>query len=236
MNGPVIVTEHIRDLTIEEIAQLSAPELACLLDDLAAQKASLRQIEDKLDAALDRRYGARAKQCRAEAGKDTGTVRFVDNDFTVIADLPKRVKWDQAKLRHAVEIIRTGWGDDPADYVKTKLEVSEAAFTNWPRPVRELFIPARTVETGRPVYRIEAHRFGPARGRMNTAGRPVPQGRAGSSFGARSTPRRPLREFCSWRSKMPVRIITADERLSAAQNKTSIGDLRTSQVAVRRHC
>ena len=82
-------------------------------------------------------------------------MRFVDNDFTVIADLPKRVKWDQAKLRHAVEIIRTGWGDDPADYVKTKLEVSEAAFANWPRPVRELFIPARTVETGRPVYRLE---------------------------------------------------------------------------------
>jgi hypothetical protein len=72
-----------------------------------------------------------------------------------VADLPKRVRWDQAKLKHAVEIIRTGWGDDPADYVKVKLEVSEAAFTSWPRPVRELFIPARTVETGRPTYRLE---------------------------------------------------------------------------------
>lgn len=155
MSGPFIVTEHIPALTVEEIAQLSAPELACLQDDLAAQKASLRQIEDKLDAALDRRYGARARQCRAEAGKDAGTVRFTDNDFTVIAELPKRVKWDQAKLQHAVEIIRTSWGDDPTDYVKTKLEVSEAAFANWPRPVRELFTPARTVETGRPAYRIE---------------------------------------------------------------------------------
>ena len=156
MNRPVILTEHVRDLTIEQIAELSAPELACLLDDLGLQKASLRQIEEKLDAALNRRYGGRAKQCRAEAGKDTGTVRFVDNDFTVIADLPKRVKWDQAKLRHAVEIIRTGWGDDPTSYVKTKLEVSEPAFANWPRPVRELFIPARTVETGRPSYRLES--------------------------------------------------------------------------------
>lgn len=155
MNAPAIVTEHIRDLPIEEIAQLSAPELACLLDDLDTQKASLRHIEERLDAALDRRYGARAKQCRAEAKKDTGVVRFVDNEFTVIADLPKRVKWDQAKLAHAIDIIRTSWGDDPADYVKTKLDVSEAAFTNWPRPVRELFIPARTVETGRPTYRIE---------------------------------------------------------------------------------
>lgn len=155
MTNPVIITEQIRDLSIEQIADLSAPELACLLDDLGTQKASLRQVEDKIDAALDRRYGARAKQSRAEAGKDTGTVRFVDHEFTVIADLPKRVKWDQSKLRHAVEIIRTGWGDDPSDYVKAKLEVSEAAFNNWPRPVRELFIPARTVETGRPVYRLE---------------------------------------------------------------------------------
>ena len=156
MTVPAILTEHIRELGIEEIAQLSAPELACLLDDLGTQKASLRHIEEKLDAALDRRYGARAKQCRAEASKDTGTVRFIDNDFTVIADLPKRVKWDQEKLRNAMEIIRTSWGDDPTDYVKAKLDVSEAAFANWPRPVRELFIPARTVETGRPTYRIEA--------------------------------------------------------------------------------
>ena len=151
----VIITEQVSDLTTEQIAELSAQELACLLDDLSIHKASLRQLEDKLEAALDRRYGARAKQSRAEAGKDTGTVRFVDNEFTVIADLPKRVKWDQAKLKQAIEIIRTGWGDDPADYVKAKLEVSEAAFNNWPRPVRELFIPARTVATGRPVYRLE---------------------------------------------------------------------------------
>ena len=155
MNAPAVLTEHIRELPIEAIAELSAPELACLLDDLGTQKASLRLLEEKLDAALDRRYGTRAKQRRAEENKDTGTVRFVDNEFTIIADLPKRVKWDQGKLAHAVDIIRTSWGDNPADYVKTKLDVSEAAFANWPRPVRELFIPARTVETGRPTYRIE---------------------------------------------------------------------------------
>jgi hypothetical protein len=160
MNAPVILTEHVRHLDIADIADLSAPELACVLDDLAAQKAALRRIEDKLDAGLERRYGARATQRRAELAKDTGTVRFEDNGFVVIADLPKRGKWDQEKLRHATEIIRTGWGDDPADYVKCKLEVSEAAFANWPRPLRELFLPARTVETGKPSYRIEAAKGG----------------------------------------------------------------------------
>jgi hypothetical protein len=150
-----VIAEHVRDLDAEAIASLTAPELACILDDLAEQKAGLARIEDKVRSALDLKYGARAKQRRAEEGKDTGVVRFEDNGFIVIADLPKRVKWDQDKLKHAAEIIRSGWGDDPADYIKAKLDVSEAAFANWPRPVRELFIPARTVETGRPIYRIE---------------------------------------------------------------------------------
>src|SRR5690606_28180225 len=104
MNAPVVITEQIRDLTIPDIAALSAPELACLIDDLAIQKAALRRVEETLDAALDRRYGPRAHQCRAEAGKDAGTVRFEDHGFVIIADLPKRVKWDQDKLRHAAEI------------------------------------------------------------------------------------------------------------------------------------
>jgi hypothetical protein len=155
MQKLAFMTEHVRHLEPAEIAQLTAPELACIVDDLAEQRATLALIEDKVRAALDLKYAARAKQRRAEEGKDTGTVRFEDNGFVVIAELPKRVKWDQDKLRHAGEVIRTGWGDDPSDYIKTKLEVSETAYANWPRPVRELFTPARTVETGRPVYRIK---------------------------------------------------------------------------------
>lgn len=187
MSDLAVMTEHIRHLDIESIAALTAPELACIMDDLAEQKASLALIEDKLRNALDRKYGDRARQRRAEEGKDTGAVRFEDNGFVVVADLPKRVKWDQEKLQHAVEIIRSGWGDDPADYVKVKLEVSEAAFANWPRPVRELFTPARTVETGRPVYRIETAKVAGTAGRMTAgrmtataAGRLAPQGRAGN--------------------------------------------------------
>jgi hypothetical protein len=155
MQKLAFLTEHVRNLPASQIAELTAPELACIIDDLAEQRAALSLVEDRVRAALDLKYGTRAKQRRAEEGKNTGTVRFEDNGFVVIAELPKRVKWDQDKLKHAGEVIRTGWGDDPADYIKTKLEVSEAAYANWPRPVRELFTPARTVETGKPVYRIK---------------------------------------------------------------------------------
>lgn len=153
---------HFASVSASDLASLPAPQLAALLDNLAERKARLTALEQKLASALDLRYGARASQRRAEMGKDTGAVRFDDNGLVVVADLPKRVKWDQEKLAEAVEVIRSSWNDDPADYVKTKLEVSESAFANWPRAVRELFLPARTVETGRPAYRLEKRDAGGA--------------------------------------------------------------------------
>ena len=146
--------DTIETLSLSQLSTLPASELATLLDDLVGRKSHLTNLEQKLASALDLRYGARAAQRRAEMGKDTGAVRFDDNGYVVVADVPKRVKWDQEKLRQAVEIIRSSWNDDPADYVKTKLEVSESAYANWPRAVRELFQPARTVETGRPTFKF----------------------------------------------------------------------------------
>ena len=154
MNRPHAQADTIETLSMSELSTLPATQLATLLDDLAGRKSRLADLEQKLISALDLRYGARASQRRAEMSKDTGAVRFDDNGYVVVADLPKRVKWDQEKLRHAVEIIRSSWNDDPADYVKTKLEVSESAFANWPRAVRELFQPARTVETGKPTFKF----------------------------------------------------------------------------------
>ena len=156
MNTLTQQADTIETLSLSELSTLPAPQLATLLDDLARSKVRLADLEQKLASSLDLRYGARSAQRRAEMGKDTGAVRFEDNGFVVLADLPKRVKWDQEKLRHAIEIIRSSWNDDPADYVKTKLEVSESAYANWPRAVRELFLPARTVETGKPSYKIQS--------------------------------------------------------------------------------
>ena len=46
----------------------------------------------------------------------TGAVRFDDGDFTVVADLPKRVDWDQGRLADMVARIEEA-GDDPSEYV-----------------------------------------------------------------------------------------------------------------------
>lgn len=138
-----------------DIAGLPVEEIALLLEELEGQMDQIKRQKHRLDATLDLRYGAHASTARAKAGKATGIVRLADGDFVIIADLPKRVRWDQARLREAVEIIRRDWHDDPEQYVHSELKVAETAYGAWPSAIRRLFEPARTVETGKPTYRIE---------------------------------------------------------------------------------
>ena len=141
-------------MSVGELAILPAATLASLKAQVQQIYEEAHRLDDKLDAALDYRYGPRAHQARAAQDKDTGTVRFEDNSFIIVAELPKRVKWHQQRLKELVELIRSGWGEDPADYVKVKFEVSERAYESWPARLKELFTPARTVETGKPSYEL----------------------------------------------------------------------------------
>lgn len=148
----VISAADLPHLTVQLIASLPAAELARLQQEANAKLREAKSITAALGDALDHRYGQRAKQARASQEKDTGTVRMEDNGFVVVADLPKRVKWDQQRLEELVELIRSSWAEDPADYVKVKFEVSERAYDSWPARLKELFTPARTVETGKASY------------------------------------------------------------------------------------
>ena len=146
--------EELRNFTVQEIADLPVFALFRLQGAAEANLRRAQALADWLDGALAIRYRDRAQQVRASQEKDTGTVRFEDNGFIVVADLPKRVKWDQQRLGELVELIRSGWGENPAHYVKVKFEVSERAYESWPPRLKELFTPARTVETGKPSYEL----------------------------------------------------------------------------------
>ena len=146
--------EELRNFTVQEIADLPVFALFRLQGAAEANLRDAKALADWLDGALAVRYRDRAQQVRASQKKDTGTVRFEDNGFTVVADLPKRVKWDQQRLEELVELIRSGWGENPADYVKMKFDVSERAYDAWPPMLKELFTPARTVETGKASYEL----------------------------------------------------------------------------------
>ena len=158
MTQPLTNRPHLDDvptMTVGAIAGLLVEQLALLQDDLAEEKARIKRIDDWLNGALNLRYGDRAQALRRAQGKDAGAVRVEEEDgFVAVCDLPKKVEYDQDKLRVAVETVRS-WGSDPAEYVATEIKVSETRYGAWPSEIRKVFEPARTVKTGKPTFRIE---------------------------------------------------------------------------------
>lgn len=155
MNIPNRITlAQLRSMTPVQVAALSVADLAALLDEAAELKAGAKRVSDLLHDALHLRFGAAAAALRRAEGKDTGRVRLEQDGFAIVADLTKRVEWNQDRLAEAVTTLRE-WGEDPAHYVATEIRVPEARFSAWPPRLRTVFEPARTVAAGRPSYALE---------------------------------------------------------------------------------
>ena len=149
-----ITLDDLRNMQIGEIVALPAEQLALLQDAANEALRSAKTTSDWLEGAIALKYTDRAVMARMEASKDTGTVRFDDGAVTVIADLPKRVDWDQAQLAELVERISAA-GDDPAEYVDVSFKVPERKYAAWPESIRQNFEPARTVRTGALKVKLE---------------------------------------------------------------------------------
>jgi hypothetical protein len=145
--------EAVRAMPVAEVVALPPAHLALLQADAREAVEAAKRLHDWIEAAIALRHEQRATAARGAAGKDTGTVRFQDGDVEVIADLPKKVEWDQARLATLVEQIRAG-GENPGEYVETSFKVAERAYGAWPERIRAAFEPARTVRTGRQTFKL----------------------------------------------------------------------------------
>lgn len=135
-----------------DVAELPAAVLRDLTADLEKQADLMKKRRAVLDAGLERRYGQRAAEARLAAGKDTGAIRLTDGDSTVVADLPKRVKWDQTVLRTLLDSMSP---EDARHYAKVEVKIDERKFAAAPPAIQALLAPARVVETGKPSFTIE---------------------------------------------------------------------------------
>ena len=147
--------EALINLPAAEFADLPVEMLAALQGELNHAACQLKAATARFNAALEVRYATRAAEARRACGKDTGTVRLVDGDYTVVADLPKRVEWDQAQLAQIAANIADS-GEDPAEFIDTALKVSERKYAALPEAWREGFDPARTVKVGTLKVTLEA--------------------------------------------------------------------------------
>jgi hypothetical protein len=144
-NTPSI--DDLANLPAGEIAELPVELLATLQREIEGAAKRLKAVTARFNNALEVRYATRAAEARRACNKDTGTARFDDGEFTIVADLPKRVEWDQQKLAFLIERIRAA-GDDPAEYVEISFKVPERKYAAWPEAIRQGFAPARTVKAG----------------------------------------------------------------------------------------
>jgi hypothetical protein len=140
-------------MPIGEIAAHPAPMLALLQEEAEEAAKAAHHLADWLHGAIALRYGDRAAAARRAEGKDTGTVRFDDDEVTVVADLSKKVDWDQDELAKLVAAIRAEDGD-AGEYVDTVFRVPERKYAAWPRHIRTAFERARTVKPGKPSFRL----------------------------------------------------------------------------------
>lgn len=145
--------DEMLNLAVTDLALMPAALLAAVQAEIETASDRMKAVTERFALALEVRYAARAADCRQDAGKDTGVIRFEDGDVTVIADLAKRIDWDQAKLAQIAENIALA-GDDPTEFIETKLSVSERKYGALPESWRKGFEPARTVRTGKPKFRL----------------------------------------------------------------------------------
>ena len=93
-----VTLSQLRDWPPGKVAAQPIEVLAALADSLAEMKSFVADAEARLNAGLDVRFGDRARQLRAADGKDSGRVRLGDGLFVIVADVAKRIDWDQDKL------------------------------------------------------------------------------------------------------------------------------------------
>ena len=145
--------EQITATPVTQIANLSSEVLFALKALAETEVTRAKAVMEQLESALDLKYRTQAHTLRLAAGKDTGVIHFTDGRVEITADLPKKVEWDQAKLAEISQRIAAS-GEKPTQYIDVSYRVSESKFNAWPDTIKNSFLPARTLKTGKAGFRL----------------------------------------------------------------------------------
>jgi len=153
MSELMIFPTDLPNLSVSQIAGLPQQRLQELDISLNELMAWAKQARERVNTALEQRYGEQARAALVESGRDFGVSHLSDGPLRVTYELPKRVSWDQKRLAEIAERIVTS-GERVQDYMDVDLSVSETRFNNWPPALKEQFAAARTVKPGKASFRL----------------------------------------------------------------------------------
>lgn len=160
MDIPNLSTSLLDKMEPGDVAKLDPATLEALQTLCAEEFVAAKRRDNNLHKALEQRYASKASEALLRDGRDTGTVHLADGEFEVTVTRPKRVKWDDAKVRAALNSLSS---EDARHYAKVEVKIDERKFAAAPPAVQALFADARTVETGKATYCLTpAHAQGEA--------------------------------------------------------------------------
>ncbi len=151
---PQIDIATIKHMPIGDIMQMKPAVLLTLVRQADDDLRRAKMVKDWIQGILAEKYSDQAKVMREQLGKDTGAVRLEDDGITVVADLPKKVEWDQKKLSATIEkLLDEGWNIQ--QLATQTFKVSERQFNDLPSGVRSMFEDARTIKVGKLSFKLE---------------------------------------------------------------------------------
>ena len=155
MTDLTLFPADIAEMSIGQLAALPTQQLYEIDTNLDQAIAWLKSARTKVDAALEQRFGTQGREALRDAGRDFGTAHLKADGLHVKFELPKKVSWDQKKLKTIAERIVAS-GEAVESYLDVKLAVSESRYTNWPPALQQQFADARTVEAGKPTFELSS--------------------------------------------------------------------------------
>ena len=141
----------IETLSAKEISRLEVGDLMDLNDQITKLTSHTKELKEKLEDAMNLRFSESVKNSLRSANKDTGTTRFFDGAFQIVAEVSKKVTWDQEKMEELVKRIPD---ERRKDIVKISYAIEERKYSALPTVYQELFKEARTITPGKTRFQI----------------------------------------------------------------------------------
>jgi hypothetical protein len=141
----------LETLNAKEISALEVHDLMDLSDQVAKLVSHAKELKEKLDDGLNLRFSEAVKSNLRSENKDTGTTRFFDGAFQIMAEVPKKVTWDTEKME---ELIKRIPDERRKDIVKISYSIEERKYSALPEAYQELFREARTITPGKTKFQI----------------------------------------------------------------------------------
>lgn len=129
-------------------------EINNLMSPIEKKLNELQSKRDELEIKMKTDIAKMAMDQLKDKDYGCGTANIDLSNHKVKVVVSKQVKWDEDKLKGIANKIRDA-GQNPENFIKYKLSVSETAFKGFTEAIQNEFLPARTVEPSKPKIMLE---------------------------------------------------------------------------------